>query len=1063
MKKALLLALLLFLSGITYAAAPLPLKLDFGTASSPVMAGYTRFTATAYSAATGYGWENTSGVYADTRSSGNELEIDMHQIDAEKRFFVDVPNGTYNVTFHFYDAVFGQNGINVDVEGANAISNLSVPSATHITRTSQTNVTDGQLTIRIYSSTGGGMILNGLEVTSTGSTCIENWNCTTWSSCVNGTQTRTCTDSAGCGTTVYKPAEIQSCSTPGQGVIFEDDFEGWRDANPDPLILCDGDDSFSNCRPLDKTEWCGFHNFYNYYGEPDTGVVASEGRLGSNSLKGNIESRVQPESGIKHWLPEQQDELYIRRYIKYDSTWSWWPNQNIHKLARYRHVPDGGSCGDIPTGGRAYIIPAWRWGRMVYGWAVDDAIVEATNDYTWYRYGAGKWILVEDYIKLNTLGSSDGIARVWIDGELVINEENIILRTAAGGINALDLMDNIIYTNAAGSSGVPWFEPEEKSFWADDYVISGNYVGPEPCPSGTQITLENVGACYCGGVPSPTDSSNVYTSGYCCNGSWQANSCGGASDTTPPLTPANLFATAISSSQVNLSWSASTDNVGVTGYRLERCTGASCSNFSQIASPTGTTYNNTGLSASTTYRYRIRAADAAGNLSPYSSIASATTQATSCTENWSCTAWSECTNNQQARTCTDANDCGTTVNKPAETQSCSPPGEGVIFEDDFEGWHDEVPDDPLVLCNPNSNISDCRPAGSEWCDLTNFNEYGLQDSQIVNRGGRMNSNAFVGNVESRVQPHIGLTGWLPDKSHDELYFRWYMKYDETWSWWPNQNTQKLARIGWNTEGLSCPDLQEYIVPKWQWGQMEYRIETHPLIVTSDPKVYWYDYGAGKWIPIEIYIKLNTVGQSNGILTSWINGKKVLHSEEVEFRTSNVHINRINFPDNIIYTNAAGSSGVPWLPPEEKQMWTDDFVVSTNYIGPEPCPNGTEITPENVGACYCGGTPSPTDSSNVYTSGYCCNGSWQTTSCTPAIQCTVNIATPCTISITGGSINSCSQQNLIYQFNATTTVNNTVNGLQASKAYDIKIENTTTGTTQNKIASTNSAGVLQFTA
>ncbi|MFH1257172.1 MAG: hypothetical protein V1494_07845 [Candidatus Diapherotrites archaeon] len=104
---------------------------------------------------------------------------------------------------------------------------------------------------------------------------------------------------------------------------------------------------------------------------------------------------------------------------------------------------------------------------------------------------------------------------------------------------------------------------------------------------------------------------------------------------------------------------------------------------------------------------------------------------------------------------------------------------------------------------------------------------------------------------------------------------------------------------------------------------------------------------------------------------------------------------------------------------------------------------------------------PTDSSNVYTSGYCCSGTWQTTSCTPAQQCTVNIATPCTISIAGGTINSCTQQNLIYQYNATTTVNNTVNGLQASKAYNIKIENTTTGATQNKTVSTNSAGVLQF--
>jgi len=96
-------------------------------------------------------------------------------------------------------------------------------------------------------------------------------------------------------------------------------------------------------------------------------------------------------------------------------------------------------------------------------------------------------------------------------------------------------------------------------------------------------------------------------------------------DTTPPTAPSNLAATVASSTQINLTWTASTDNIGVTGYRVERCQGASCTNFAQIATPTGASFNNTGLTAGTTYRYRVRAADAAGNLSAYSNIVSATT------------------------------------------------------------------------------------------------------------------------------------------------------------------------------------------------------------------------------------------------------------------------------------------------------------------------------------------------------------------------------------------------------------------------------------------------------
>ena len=65
----------------------------------------------------------------------------------------------------------------------------------------------------------------------------------------------------------------------------------------------------------------------------------------------------------------------------------------------------------------------------------------------------------------------------------------------------------------------------------------------------------------------------------------------------------------------------------MTGYRVERCQGGGCSNFVQVATSSGTSFNNTGLAAATSYSYRVRAADAAGNLSDYSTVLAATTQA----------------------------------------------------------------------------------------------------------------------------------------------------------------------------------------------------------------------------------------------------------------------------------------------------------------------------------------------------------------------------------------------------------------------------------------------------
>jgi glucose/arabinose dehydrogenase/chitodextrinase len=96
-------------------------------------------------------------------------------------------------------------------------------------------------------------------------------------------------------------------------------------------------------------------------------------------------------------------------------------------------------------------------------------------------------------------------------------------------------------------------------------------------------------------------------------------------DTTPPSAPMGLTARAVSSTRINLSWTASTDDVGVTGYRVERCRGAGCTNFTQVGTSTTRTFSSTGLAANTTYRFRVRASDAGRNLSAYSAVASTRT------------------------------------------------------------------------------------------------------------------------------------------------------------------------------------------------------------------------------------------------------------------------------------------------------------------------------------------------------------------------------------------------------------------------------------------------------
>jgi len=89
-------------------------------------------------------------------------------------------------------------------------------------------------------------------------------------------------------------------------------------------------------------------------------------------------------------------------------------------------------------------------------------------------------------------------------------------------------------------------------------------------------------------------------------------------DLTPPSGPTNLSASAVSSSQIKLSWTASTDNVGVAGYTIYR-------GGAQVGTTALTSYSDTSLSPSTTYTYTVAAYDAAGNVSALSASASAAT------------------------------------------------------------------------------------------------------------------------------------------------------------------------------------------------------------------------------------------------------------------------------------------------------------------------------------------------------------------------------------------------------------------------------------------------------
>jgi len=93
---------------------------------------------------------------------------------------------------------------------------------------------------------------------------------------------------------------------------------------------------------------------------------------------------------------------------------------------------------------------------------------------------------------------------------------------------------------------------------------------------------------------------------------------GEVSDTSAPTVPGTVRATGASSTTVGITWDASSDNVGVTGYQIYR-------DGVKIATVTGTSWTDTGLTSGTAYVYKMKAVDAAGNISASSNNDTGTT------------------------------------------------------------------------------------------------------------------------------------------------------------------------------------------------------------------------------------------------------------------------------------------------------------------------------------------------------------------------------------------------------------------------------------------------------
>ena len=190
------------------------------------------------------------------------------------------------------------------------------------------------------------------------------------------------------------------------------------------------------------------------------------------------------------------------------------------------------------------------------------------NDSTENIYGGiiprDQWVCIETRLTYATPGQQNGIVQAWINEVQSINRTNVWMDQA--GQQSVFRAIRLYTQDGVGQ------------LYYDDYAVSRD---------------ARIG---CGSAPSPP------------------------SDTIAPSVPTGVAASATVPLQNSISWTASTDNLGVSDYTVSYCTGAACTPSLTAGTTSSTGLAHTGLTGGTVYGYRVSARDAAGNISGNSSI-----------------------------------------------------------------------------------------------------------------------------------------------------------------------------------------------------------------------------------------------------------------------------------------------------------------------------------------------------------------------------------------------------------------------------------------------------------
>jgi polysaccharide lyase-like protein len=186
----------------------------------------------------------------------------------------------------------------------------------------------------------------------------------------------------------------------------------------------------------------------------------------------------------------EPEEIYFRYYLRFANDWR--PAVDGGKLpgisATYAQTGWGGRKADGTTGwslrGQFFAMPEmgnpFHAATPIGTYAYHADMAESFGDaWPWTANGRGllerdRWYCIEQYVKVNTPGSKDGILRAWIDGDLVFEKSDLHLRDVAT-IRIEQIWMNVYYGGVNPS-------PSDLHLFIDNVVVARKYIGPRTTP-----------------------------------------------------------------------------------------------------------------------------------------------------------------------------------------------------------------------------------------------------------------------------------------------------------------------------------------------------------------------------------------------------------------------------------------------------------------------------------------------------------------------------------------------------------------------------------------------------